>query len=191
MGRSLESCRLEKWKRGKKQAHSHRFCNPTGGRKTEKTFGKRTESRLTIMAEIIQNNLLTNGIKANIRQVENIDEALMKEEWDLSMYSMLTAHTGDPQYFLNLFYRSDSSSNVSHYKSPALDRLIDELNQAVDAAKRTELALQAQKVINNDLPQSFIVQPETVFASKKGIEGFTPHPIEYYYINPQLNVSKQ
>ena len=152
------------------------------------TFPQRPE--LTIMAEIIQNNLLANGIKTNIRQVENIDEALMKEEWDLSMYSMLTAHTGDPQYFLNLFYRSDSSSNVSHYTSPVLDRLIAELNQTIDEAKRNELALQAQKVINNDLPQSFIVHPETVFASRKGIEGFTPHPIEYYYINSQLDVGK-
>ena len=42
-------------------------------------------------------------MKVNIRQVENIDDTLVNEDWDLSMYSMLTAHTGDPQYFLEIF----------------------------------------------------------------------------------------
>jgi peptide/nickel transport system substrate-binding protein len=65
------------------------------------TFPQRPE--LTVMAEAIQSKLLKEGIKVNIRQVENIDEALMNEDWDLSMYSMLTAHTGDPQYFLSIF----------------------------------------------------------------------------------------
>ncbi|WP_046174073.1 ABC transporter substrate-binding protein [Domibacillus indicus] len=152
------------------------------------TFPQRPE--LTVMAEIIQNELLEKGIKAEIRQVENIDEALANDEWDLSMYSMLTAHTGDPQYFLNIFYQSDSASNVSHYASSSLDRLIDQLNQTVDSAKRNQLALQIQEVINTDLPQSFIVYPETVFAARKAVKGFTPHPIEYYYIHSQIDVNE-
>jgi peptide/nickel transport system substrate-binding protein len=152
------------------------------------TFPQRPE--LTVMAEIIQSELLTKGIKVNIRQVENIDEALANEHWDLSMYSMLTAHTGDPQYFLNIFYRSDSVSNVSHYYSPSLDNMINQLNQTVDLSKRNELALQIQEVINTDLPQSFIVHPNTVFAVNNVVKGFTPHPIEYYYIHSQIDVNK-
>lgn len=152
------------------------------------TFPQRPE--LTVMAETIQSELLHEGIKANIRQVENIDEALANDDWDLSMYSMLTAHTGDPQYFLNVFYRSDSESNVSHYVSPPLDRMIDELNQTADSTKRNELALQIQQIINKDLPQSFIVHPKTVFGVRDGVKGFTPHPIEYYYIHPKIDVNE-
>ncbi|MFC6603245.1 hypothetical protein ACFQDF_19600 [Ectobacillus funiculus] len=114
------------------------------------------------MAEIIQNELLKAGIQVKLRQVENIDEVLANEDWDLSMYSMLTAHTGDPQYFLNIFYRSTSESNVSHYVSPALDSMIDQLNQTSDATKRNGLAVEIQEQINQDLPQSFIVHPKTI-----------------------------
>ncbi|KKB37805.1 ABC transporter substrate-binding protein [Bacillus thermotolerans] len=152
------------------------------------TFPQRPE--LTVMAEAIQSELLAKGMKVNIRQVENIDEALINDEWDLSMYSMLTAHTGDPQYFLNIFYRSDSEANISHYASSHLDDMIDELNRTVDSTKRNQLALQIQEVINQDLPQSFIVHPKTVFGVRNNVKEFTPHPIEYYYIHSQIDVTK-
>lgn len=152
------------------------------------TFPQRPE--LSVMAETIQSELLNEGIKATIRQVENIDEALANDDWDLSMYSMLTAHTGDPQYFLNIFYRSDSESNVSHYVSNSLDRMVNELNQTADWTKRNQLALQIQEMINKDLPQSFIVHPKTVFGVRNEVIGFTPHPIEYYYIHSQIDVNE-
>lgn len=152
------------------------------------TFPQRPE--LSIMAEIIQNELLKVGIQTKIRQVENIDEVLANEDWDLSMYSMLTAHTGDPQYFLNIFYRSDSHSNVSHYASPSLDNMLDQLNQTTDTAKRNELALKIQEQINLDLPQAFIVHPKTIFAVRDGVKGFIPHPIEYYYNHAQVDVNE-
>lgn len=152
------------------------------------TFPQRPE--LTVMAEVIQSELLKQGIKVSIRQVENIDEALMNEDWDLSMYSMLTTHTGDPQYFLSMFYQSSSESNISNYESPIVDSKINELNETTDRAKRDQLAIEIQDLIINDVPQSFIVHPKTVFSAKKGVEGFTPHPIEYYYIHSQLDISK-
>ncbi|MEW4283008.1 ABC transporter substrate-binding protein [Priestia koreensis] len=152
------------------------------------TFPQRPE--LTVMAEIIQNKLLDEGIRVHIRQVENIDEELEKGKWDLSMYSMLTAHTGDPQYFLNIFYHSKSQSNVSHYASPTLDHLIEQLNQTVRETKRNELAMRAQEIIQHDVPQSFIVHPKTVFAIKKNLKGFVPHSIEYYYVTPEMNLTQ-
>lgn len=152
------------------------------------TFPQRPE--LSVMAEIIQNELLQAGIQVNIRQVENIDEALANEDWDLSMYSMLTAHTGDPQYFLNIFYRSTSDSNMSYYVSPSLDSMIDQLNQTSDAEKRNGLAVEIQEQINQDLPQAFIVHPKTIFAVRSGVKGFIPHPIEYYYNHAQVDVNE-
>jgi peptide/nickel transport system substrate-binding protein len=150
------------------------------------TYPQRPE--LSLMAEIIQAELLNVGIKVNIRQVESIDDALTNDDWDLAMYSMLTAHTGDPGYFLNIFYKSSSESNVSRYDSNALDKVIEELNRTSDATKRNELALQAQTIINKDIPQSFIVHPKTIMGARKEVQGFTPNPVEYYYINPQMKM---
>lgn len=150
------------------------------------TFPQRPE--LTVMAEVIQDELGKQGVKVHLRQVENIDDALTKEDWDLSMYSMLTAHTGDPQYFLNVFYRSGSESNVSRYTSRTLEEVIEQLNRTTDGTKRAQLAIEAQETINGDLPQSFIVHPVTVFAVQMGVKGFVPHPIEYYYIHAKMDV---
>ncbi|ERN51426.1 ABC transporter substrate-binding protein [Alkalihalophilus marmarensis] len=150
------------------------------------TFPQRPE--LTVMAEIIQNTLHQEGILVHLKQVENIDEALKTEHWDMAMYSMLTAHTGDPQYFLNIFYHSNSPSNVSNYQSAAIDELIEEINRTSDQDKRNTLALEMQNMINEDLPQSFIVYPETVFGARSNVSGFNPHPIEYYYIRPGIKV---
>ena len=151
------------------------------------TFPQRPE--LTMMAEIIQSELRKEGIQITIRQVENIDEALVNDDWDLSMYSMLTAHTGDPQYFLNLFYRSGSHSNFSRYESPALEKMIDELNQTGDLAKRNELAVDIQDMITQDLPQAFIVHPHMIFAVRSGVKGFVPNPVEFYSNYAQVDVS--
>jgi peptide/nickel transport system substrate-binding protein len=150
------------------------------------TFPQRPE--LSIMAEIIQHELESEGFKLQIRQVESIDDALAQDDWDLSMYSMLTAHTGDPQYFLNIFYRENSSSNMSHYASKPLEALVDQLNQTTDTDKRTQLAIEAQEIIHRDVPQSFIVHPETIFGMKNEVQGFIAHPIEYYYINPNIYI---
>ncbi|WP_100407084.1 ABC transporter substrate-binding protein [Bacillus solitudinis] len=148
------------------------------------TFPQRPE--LSIIGEVIQNHLMNEGIIVKIHQVENIDDALANNQWDISMYSMLTAHTGDPQYFLNVFYKSSSLSNVSHYSSNIIDEKINKLNTTTESTMRNELAIEAQELINNDLPQSFIVHPVTIFAAKKEVEGFIPHPIEYYYLHSQV-----
>ena len=150
------------------------------------TFPQRPE--LTVMAEVIQSKLLAEGMKVNIRQVENIDDTLANENWDLSMYSMLTAHTGDPQYFLEIFYRSNSESNVSKYASPSVDRMISQLSKTTDMEERNELAIKIQEEINDDIPQSFIVYPNTVFSVKEGLKGFVANPIEYYYNHSQIDV---
>lgn len=149
------------------------------------TFPQRPE--LTVMAEVIQNKLLEQGMKVNIRQVENIDETLVNEEWDLAMYSMLTAHTGSPYFFLELFYQSDSSSNMNHFASRTVDTMIDELHQTTDAEKSTELAIQIQEEIGKEVPHSYIVYPNTVFAVDKKLKGFGALSIEYYYNNAAID----
>ncbi|WP_342576117.1 ABC transporter substrate-binding protein [Solibacillus sp. FSL K6-1781] len=151
------------------------------------TFPQRPE--LTVMAEVIQSKLLENGMKMNIRQVENIDETLVNEEWDLAMYSMLTAHTGSPYFFLEIFYKSDSSSNMNHFASKKVDTMINELHQTTDKEKSTELAIQIQQEIEKEVPHSYIVYPNTVFAINKELQGFKAQSIEYYYNN--ANVDKE
>ncbi|WP_077212353.1 ABC transporter substrate-binding protein [Bacillus dakarensis] len=143
------------------------------------SFPQRPE--LTVMAEVIQSELLQQGMKVNIREVENIDAVLAEEEWDLAMYSMLTAHTGSPYFFLEIFFKSDSSSNMNHFSSQTVDALINELHQTTDTEKSTALAIRIQEEVGKEIPHSYIVYPNTVFAVRDELKGFEAFPIEYYY----------
>jgi peptide/nickel transport system substrate-binding protein len=153
------------------------------------TYKQRPE--LPVIAEIIQAKLVKLGIKVNIRQVEKIDDALDGEDWDLAMYSMLTAPTGDPQYFLNLFYHSKGAANINGYSSPQLDSIIKQLNRTTEIDKRKQLARQAQRIINQDIPQSFIVHPMINMGIKKKVKGFVPHSVEYYYNFSEIDLQQQ
>lgn len=152
------------------------------------SFPQRPE--LTVMAEVIQSKLLEQGMKVTIRQVENIDETLVNEKWDLAMYSMLTAHTGTPYFFLDVFYRSNSTSNLNHFASQPVDTLIDELNQTTDTDKSEKLAIQIQNEISKFVPYSYIVYPNTIFAMNKDLEGFEALSVEYYYNNSGIYKNK-
>ncbi|MDN4493038.1 ABC transporter substrate-binding protein [Ureibacillus aquaedulcis] len=149
------------------------------------TFPQRPE--LTVLAEVIQSKLLEQGMKVNIRQVENIDETLVNEEWDLAMYSMLTAHTGSPHFFLETFYKTDSASNMNHFASRTVDAMIDEMHGTTDPEKSTELAIEIQEEIAEEVPHSYIVHPNTVFAVNKDLQGFEALPIEYYYNHANID----
>lgn len=56
---------------------------------------------------------------------------------------------------------------MNHFASRTVDTMIDELHQTTDAEKSTELAIQIQEEIGKEVPHSYIVYPNTVFAVDK------------------------
>lgn len=82
------------------------------------------------------------------------------------------ADYNDPMGFLQRFV-SDSSpaNNISRYKNPRFDELIERANQTADIAQRAELLAQAESVILEDhpiIPLYFIVSKRLVSADVEG-----------------------
>ncbi|NPV28104.1 MAG: ABC transporter substrate-binding protein [Firmicutes bacterium] len=148
----------------------------------------KSRPELPVLLEAIQAELQEIGIKINISVVENISDAL-KGDFDAAIYSINTAPTADPQYLLEIMFRTGASSNFGKYSNPRLDALVDQLKTAFDTQKRNSIAKEAQQVLLDDAAFAFLVYPKTIVAMSNKVKGITPSPTEYYLLTPEVTLA--
>ncbi|MBU3571280.1 ABC transporter substrate-binding protein [Priestia aryabhattai] len=145
---------------------------------------------LPLIAQLIQSNAKELGININIHLVEDSDEYLMaKDDWDLALYSLITAPRGDASYYLSTNYLPGGGLNASRINDDKLSKMIHQLNSTVDDAKRDQLAKQATALINRKMLTSSIVHPNIVVAYNQKVKNWTTNPSEYYMLTQHLDVT--
>jgi peptide/nickel transport system substrate-binding protein len=145
------------------------------------TYPQRPE--LGLMATAIQAMLKDAGVATTIRSVEDITKPVNAGDYTATMYSIQTAPTGDPSYILNLIYKSTAVQNVQlGYGSPALDAVIDRLIAETDPARRADLAREAQAILIEDAPATYLMQPLIHLAHTPKLTGVEAHPVEQYLL---------
>ncbi len=82
----------------------------------------------------------------------------------------------DADAALSVPYLSDADWNETHWKNPAFDNLIHEARRTVDAARRTELYQQAQKLLQEDGGVIIPVFVNSVAAASAGVSGVKLYP---------------
>lgn len=149
-----------------------------------------TRPELPQIAQILQSNAKKIGIEMEIYVAENIDEYLGKnEDWDISIYALLTAPRGDASYFLNAAFAPDGVQNHGHINDAGLNAIIDQFNSSSDEVTRNNLAQNAVTIINKENYNSFLVYPNiTVAYNNKKITGWVTSLSEYYMITKDLDV---
>ncbi|WP_078427771.1 nickel ABC transporter substrate-binding protein [Alkalihalobacterium alkalinitrilicum] len=145
---------------------------------------------LPLMAQYLQAEASSLGIKINIVTVENIDSYLweQQDEWDLVTYSVLTAPRGDGGYFLNVAYLPEGSLNPGQIDIPELNEITKQLNVTADLENRVVLQKNAVDIIQEELPQSFILHPHIIVGVNERVKNWTPGAEEYYLITNQMDV---
>ncbi|MGG2090264.1 nickel ABC transporter substrate-binding protein [Priestia aryabhattai] len=145
---------------------------------------------LPLIAQLIQSNAKELGINLKIHLVEDSDEYLMaKDDWDLALYSLITAPRGDASYYLSTNYLPGGGLNASRINDDKLTKMIHQLNSTVDDAKRDQLAKQATALINRKMLTSSIVHPNIVVAYNQKVKNWTTNPSEYYMLTQHLDVT--
>lgn len=150
------------------------------------TYTSRQE--LPLLAEYAQATLKEIGIDVVVNATDNYNDFLSKGEFDIYAKAMVTAPTGDPQYFFTTHLLQESAYNSGSYHSDAVEGLVKELQNTYDADKRTELAIQIQQEFLDDAAFVFASHLKMSFVMKENIEGFTAHPSDYYEITADLEV---
>ncbi|WP_436520323.1 ABC transporter substrate-binding protein [Actinoplanes sp. HUAS TT8] len=159
--------------------------------------GKRLTVRLVQSAPFIRDrrDVLAQAVQAAVKQSAGIDlqiqlvdqgtatKALADGAYELFDNSRADTDAGAA---LNLLLYSTGSINRTGYKSPELDKLLDDAVATTDPAKRTELYRQLQKLVVTDqaLVQPLYAPQDQIAASKSvGGTGFEPTagvPVDAY-----------
>ncbi|MEM9439295.1 MAG: ABC transporter substrate-binding protein [Pseudomonadota bacterium] len=141
---------------------------------------------LVTFQPVIRAALAELGIALTTQVTESPSDHAASGEFDLFLWAQHTAPAGDPGLFLSLFFETDASRNYTGWSNTEYDALIAELRAEGSLEGRIDLALQAQEIIAEEAPVSFLVTPEWHVGLSPALEGYEPWGADYYVIRPDL-----
>lgn len=116
-----------------------------------------TSLALRPLGEELKRNWETAGLKINFETSDMIPD-------NFEVYLTYVEIPVDPdQYSL---WHSTSPINISQYKSPKSDILLEEGRQSVDQENRKQIYFDWQKAITEDVPAAFLIFPKTYTISR-------------------------
>ena len=149
------------------------------------TYTSRQE--LPLLAEFAQDSLKKIGVKLNVNATDNYKSFLKSGDYDIFAKAIVTAPTGDPEYYFTSHIVADSVDNAGHYDSAEIDALENELHNTFGAEKRSALAIKMSQQILDDCALIYVAHLKMSFVMKPNVEGFTAHPSDYYEITAALD----
>ena len=82
---------------------------------------------------------------------------------------------------MNTIAHSTGNLNFG-YNNPEVDKLIEQLQEEFDTAKRAELAIEIQNKLLEDDSFCFMFHMNMFMAYKKGVKGINQSAVDYYHI---------
>lgn len=151
-----------------------------------------SREELGIYAQALQASVKDIGIKVTLNTVsyETLLDMRDSGQYDMLIWNVLVANTGDPEKYLRENWYSTSVSNTAGYKNAEVDRLLDELSKEYDEDKREELIIQIQQLIMNDAATVFFGYETTYLFSSKRVTGVKMYPMDYYWLTKDIALAK-
>ena len=152
------------------------------------TYPSRQE--LPLLAESVQDSLKQIGIEVDINCTANRREFLADmTSWDIYASALVTAPSGDPQYFFTTSCLPEQSYNFGAYENAEVNAMMEQLATEFDTAKRAELAVQLQQAILDDNAYVFCSFLQMNMISKSNVTGYTAHACDYYQVTADLDIA--
>ena len=79
-----------------------------------------------------------------------------------------------------MYRTTDTGNNDTGWESEEFKALLDQASQELDSNKRTDLLLQAEAVMMNEMPVIPIYHNESIYASKEHVKNMEPDAIGRY-----------
>ncbi len=123
-------------------------------------------------AEIMVDAFKQLGLDIAVKPLSGQEQAQIvwyeRQRWDATMWSMVgRPERSDPdELTYNLFVSANAATGYDFigYVNPAYDKLAQDQRSELDQAKRKELIIQSQELINHDQPYGYLVHPINLFA---------------------------
>lgn len=134
------------------------------------------------LGALIQSNLAAIGIKVKLQFLAGSAYLQLyrnkKTELNIGVWG---ADYPDPHNFVQPFGRTGGSlAKRLSYSNPALDKIIDKAAVELDPISRAKLYDEAQKILCEDGPYAFLMQPEAIIPMRVNIKGYEYDPLNIY-----------
>lgn len=149
------------------------------------TYTSRQE--LPLLAEAAQANLKLIGIKLNVNATDNYKAFLKSGDYDIFAKAIVTAPTGDGEYYFTSHIVSGAVDNAGFYDSEKISALEDELHNTFGAENRSALVIKMSQQILDDCALIYAAHLKMSLVMKSNVEGFAAHPSDYYEITSALD----
>ncbi len=88
-----------------------------------------------------------------------------------ALIALWGADYNDPMTFLNMWMSDNKSFNYVQYNSKAYDDLVKAADKEVDLAKRSQMLVDAEKMLMNDAPVAPLYFRTRPYAKKVNVDG--------------------
>lgn len=151
-----------------------------------------SREELGVYAQAAQANLKDIGIRVTLNTVsyETLLDMRDSAQFDLLIWNVLVANTGDPEKYLRENWYSTSPSNQMGYKNAEVDALLDKLSTTFDEDARRDLIIQIQQDIMNDAATVFFGYETTYLFSNKRLTGVEMYPMDYYWLTKDIKLAQ-
>ncbi len=151
------------------------------------TYPSRQE--LPLLAEAVQATLKQIGIEVDINCTASRREFLADmTSFDIYASALVTAPSGDPQYFFTTSCLPGQSYNFGAYENAHVTDLMNQMATEFDTARRSELAIELQQAILDDNAYIFCSFLQMNMISKATVTGYTAHACDYYQVTADLDI---
>ena len=148
------------------------------------TYTSRQE--LPLLAESAQANLKLIGIDLKVNATDNYKTFLKNGEYDIFSKAIVTAPTGDPEYYFTSHIVEGAVDNAGNYSNYYVNQYENTLHNTFGAAERSNIAVKMMQYVLDDCALFYASHLKMSFVMKPNVEGFTAHPSDYYEIRPEL-----
>ena len=153
------------------------------------TYPSRQE--LPLLAESVQATLKNIGIEVDINCTASRREFLADmTSFDIYASALVTAPSGDPQYFFTTSCLQGQSYNFGAYENEHVNDLMNRMAVEFDPEKRGELAIELQQAILDDNAYIFCSFLQMNMISKANVSNYTAHACDYYQVTADLDIEK-
>ena len=178
---------------GYKDTDGDGFVETPSGEKLELNFVIYTSrEELNVYAQAAQASLKDIGINVKLNTVsyETLLDMRDSGEFDMLIWNVLVANTGDPEKYLRENWYSTSSSNQMGYDNPQVDELLDQLVTEFNEDTRKNLIMQIQQLIMDDAATVFFGYETTYLFSSKSVTGVKMYPMDYYWLTKDISLAE-
>ncbi|MDH6363248.1 peptide/nickel transport system substrate-binding protein [Enterococcus sp. PF1-24] len=147
-----------------------------------------SREELNVYAQAMQANMKDIGVKVTLNTVsyETLLDMRDASSFDLLIWNVLVANTGDPENYLKENWYSSSPSNQAGYRNEKVDAALDKMAVTFEEEERKKLAMEIQQNIMDDAATMFFGYETTYLFSNATVEGVKMFPMDYYWLTKDI-----